>query len=311
MKPKKIKKGDVIGVISPASSPDDLTRIDKGVSYFEKLGYRVEVGKNVGKYHGYLAGKDEERLRDIHAMFRNKKVKAIICVRGGYGTPRLLDKIDYELIKQNPKIFCGYSDITAIHLAILKQTKLITFAGPMLAVDFWNEVEPYTEENFWRLISSEKKLGKISAPENSEIIYNSKKIFEGKLIGGNMALVLSQLGTRFISKFDNKILLLEDIGELPYRVDRMFAQLRNADVLKKIKGLILGQFTDCEETEKEKRTLTLNQVFADYTDKLKIPVLKNFPHGHVKKTLTMPIGLTIKIDCRNAFISFEEAAVRD
>lgn len=309
IKPKKLKKNDVVGIISPASSPDDLTRIEKGVGYFEKLGYRVEVGKNVGKYHGYLAGTDEERLEDIHAMFANKKVKAIICLRGGYGAPRLLDSLDYNLIKQNPKIFCGYSDITALHLAIFKKTGLITFAGPMLAVDFWNDVNKFTEENFWRAVSSSKKNLIVPAPTGSEMIFSSNSSTEGKIIGGNMALLLSQLGTEYISKFKKKILLLEDIGELPYRVDRMFAQLRNANVLSEISGLILGQFTDCEETDTAKRTLSLSEVFDGYLNGLKIPVVKNFPHGHVKETLTIPIGLKIKIDGRRKKIVFSEAGV--
>lgn len=309
IKPKKLCKGDVIGIISPASSPDDLTRIEKGVRYFEKFGFKVEVGKNVGKYYGYLAGTDEQRLHDIHSMFSNKNISAIICVRGGYGTPRLLDKLDYDLIRKNPKIFCGYSDITALHLAILKQCRLVTFAGPMLAVDFWNEVNPYTEENFWRVISSSKKIGTIAPPANEEMIFSSAKSVETKIIGGNMALVLSQLGTRFIPKLYNKILLLEDIGELPYRVDRMFAQLRNADVLRQISGLILGQFTDCEETDKEKRTLRLSEVIDGYTGKLKIPVVQNFPHGHVKQTITVPIGIKIKIDGKKKIIAYTEGAV--
>lgn len=309
IKPKRLKKGAIIGVISPASSPDDLTRIDKGVGYFEKLGYRVEVGKNVGKYFGYLAGTDEERLEDIHAMFANKKVNAIICLRGGYGTPRLLDKLDYNLIKRNPKIFCGYSDITALHLAILKKSGLITFAGPMLAVDFWNDVNKFTEENFWRAVSSSKKNLVVPQPNGSEMIFSSNDTTEGKIIGGNMALVLSQLGTEYVSKFKKKILLLEDIGEVPYRVDRMFAQLRNANVLNDISGLILGQFTDCEETDAAKRTLSLGEVFDGYLSGLKIPVVKNFPHGHVKETVTIPIGIKIKIDGAKKYVAFCESGV--
>ncbi len=137
MKPKKLAKGDVIGIISPASSTDDPARIEQGVTYFEKIGYRVEVGKNVGKVHGYLAGTNEERLEDLHAMFKNKNIKAIVCVRGGYGSPRILDKIDYRIIRNNPKIFVGYSDITALQMAFLEKAGLVTFAGAMLAVDFY------------------------------------------------------------------------------------------------------------------------------------------------------------------------------
>ena len=158
-KPKRIKKGDLIGIISPASAPDDLSRINSGVRYLEKNGFNVIVGSNVGKNHGYLAGSDDDRISDLHSMFKNKNVKAVLCVRGGYGSPRLLDKIDYSLIKRNPKIFVGYSDITVLQMAFLQKANLVTFAGPMLAVDFYNEVSPFTEEFFWRMITSNKKLG--------------------------------------------------------------------------------------------------------------------------------------------------------
>jgi len=168
IKPNRLRKNDLIGIISPASSPNDSDRIEKGVNYLEKMGYRVEVGKNVGKSLGYLAGTDEERLDDLHYMFRKKEVTAIISVRGGYGSARLLDKIDYRLIRKNPKIFVGYSDITALQLAIYAKTGLITFAGPMLAVDFWDEINPFTEETFWRIITSPRKIGKIVNPNGEK-----------------------------------------------------------------------------------------------------------------------------------------------
>ena len=162
VKPKKLQKGDLIGVISPASSPDDLSKINLGVNYLEKLGYKVEVGKNVGNYHGYLAGSDEERLADLHSMFKKKDVKAIFSVRGGYGSPRLLDKIDFNIIKSNPKIFVGYSDITALQMAFYQKAGLITFAGPMVAVDFYNSVDPFTEEFFWSSLHPIKKSAELN-----------------------------------------------------------------------------------------------------------------------------------------------------
>lgn len=148
IKPPRLKKGDTIGIITPASTPDNLERINEGVKYFERLGYRVILGKNVGKYYGYLAGTDEDRLEDLHSMFADKNVKAIFCARGGYGTIRLLDRINFNLIRKNPKIFVGYSDITALQLAIFRKTGLVTFSGPMAAVDFAGEVNSFTEEVF-------------------------------------------------------------------------------------------------------------------------------------------------------------------
>ena len=310
IKPKRLRKGDLIGVISPASSPNELERIEKGVKYLEGLGYKVAVGKNVGKVHGYLAGTDEERLDDLHSMFGNKDIKAIFNVRGGYGSGRLLDKINYGLIKRNPKIFVGYSDITALQMAFLKKTGLITFAGPMVAVDFASDnVDPFTEENFWKIITSSKKIGKINNPNNEKFYTLSKGRGEGSLIGGNLALLISLMGTDYQPNFSNSVLLLEDIGEDPYRIDRMFYQLKYAKVFSKIKGIILGRFVDCYIKDKTQSSLTLNDVISDYLEELKIPVLYNVKHGHIKENLTIPWGLKTKINTTRCFIEITESAV--
>ncbi len=310
VKPKKLNKSDVIGIISPASSPHDLEKIDKGTKYLEKLGYRVEVGKHVGKNHGYLAGTDEERLEDLHAMFKNKAVKAIINVRGGYGSGRLLDKINYNLIKQNPKIFVGYSDITALQMAFLRKTGLVTFAGPMVAVDFSaKKVDPFTEEVFWKTITSSKKIGKITNPQNERFYHLTKGRGEGTLVGGNLALLTSIMGTAYQPDFTNTILLLEDIGEEPYRIDRMFYQLKHANVFKKAKGIVLGRFVDCYLKDKSNPSLTLNDVISDYFEHLKIPVLYNVKHGHIKQNITIPWGLKTKVNASRCFIEITESAV--
>ena len=260
IKPKKLKPGDVIGIISPASSPDDLTKINSGVQYLEKLGYRVEVGKNVGSHEGYLAGSDAQRLTDLHEMFKNKQIKAIFSIRGGYGSGRLLDKIDYKLIRNNPKIFVGYSDINALQLAFFTKTGLITFAGPMVAVDFHDEVSAFTEEVFWRTITSDKKIGKLQNPRKEKFYLLNKGRAAGRILGGNLTLLNSLLGTEYLPKLKGAILLLEDIHEAPYRIDRMLNQLRLAKVFKQISGVMLGHFVDCVEQDPTKQSFTLNEV---------------------------------------------------
>lgn len=308
-KPQSLRLGDTIGIISPASSPDDLSRINKGATYFEKLGYQVEVGKNVGKYSGYLAGSDEERIEDLHTMFVNSKIKAIICVRGGYGSPRLLDKIDYQLIKKNPKIFVGYSDITALQLAFLRKANLVTFGGPMLAVDFYSEINRYTEENFWRTITSTKKMGKVILPENESLQSITIGKADSEIIGGNLSLFLSLLGTPFLPKMKNKILFLEDVDEAPYKIDRMLNQLSISGILKEISGLLLGEFSDCVEKDVDKKTLTLDEVFQSYFGNLHYPVINNFPHGHRKANYTIPFGIRTKINADKGYVEFLECAV--
>lgn len=309
IKPKKLKVGDVIGVISPASSPSDLSKIETGVNYLEKLGYKVELGKNVGKEYGYLAGTDVERLADFYEMFENKKIKAIFCLRGGYGSARILDKINFPIIKSNPKIFVGYSDITALQLAIFRKTRMITFAGPMVATDFSGDVNEFAEENFWRVISSDKKIGRLHNPGNQKFFALNNGRCEGSILGGNLALIASLLGTEFVPKFKNSILLLEDIGEAPYRVDRLLNQLKLNGILNEVSGIILGRFVDCYEDDKEKKTLTLNQVIEDYLSNLKIPVMYNFSHGHIKENLTIPLGLNCKMNATKSFVEFNESAV--
>lgn len=309
IKPGKLKKGDLIGIISPASTPDDLTRIDKGVKYLEKLGYQVEVGRNVGQNHGYLAGKDEARLADLHYMFRKKEVKAIFCVRGGYGTPRLLDAIDYSLIKKNPKIFVGYSDITALQMAFLKKTGLVTFAGPMLAVDFWNEVSPFTEEMFWAMVTSKKKFGKVLNPNSEKFHILRSGSAENQLIGGNLSLIASLIGTGYLPSFRDKILMIEEIGEPPYRIDRMFSQMKLSGVFSQISGIILGRFVDCYESDQFKKTLTLNEVIEDYLGNLEMPVVYNFKHGHIKDNITMAFGLNYRINTPKCTVEIMENGV--
>ena len=309
LKPKKLSNGDLIGLISPASTPDNLERIEKSVKYFESLGYRVAVGKNVGKYRGYLAGTDEERLNDLHEMFRNKNVKAIIAVRGGYGCGRILDKINYNLIKKNPKIFVGYSDITALHAAIHKKTGLVTFAGPMAAVDFYENPSRFTEENFWNLLTNNKKIGKIENPDGENFYTLNKGRGEGRIFPANLTVLVSLLGTDYFPNMKDTIWVLEDIEEPPYRIDRMFNQLRLNKVFKQSKAIVLGRFVHCYETDTAKKTLTLNEVIADYFDNLKIPVLYNIKHGHIADNITFPVGLKAKVNASRGFIEIVENAV--
>lgn len=309
IKPGRLKKGDLIGIISPASTPDDLSRIEKGVKYLEKLGYNVEVGRNVGQNHGYLAGKDEARLEDLHYMFQKKEVKAVFSVRGGYGTPRLLDNIDYSIIKKNPKIFVGYSDITALQMAFLKKAGLVTFAGPMLAVDFWNDVSPFTEEMFWAMVTSKKKFGKVTNPNGEKFHVLRPGNAEGQLTGGNLSLVAALMGTGYLPSFKDTVLMIEEIGEPPYRIDRMFSQLKLSGVFKQISGIILGRFVDCYESDQFKKTLSLNDVIQDYFGNLDVPVIYNFKHGHIKDNITMAFGLNYRLNTSKCTVEVTENAV--
>jgi muramoyltetrapeptide carboxypeptidase len=197
LKAPKLRRGDVIAIIAPASAPSASEKIEKGVRYFEQLGYRVKLGTHVHAQHGHLAGTDEQRLNDLNTMLRDPQVKAIFAVRGGYGTPRLLPFVDYKAIRQQPKIIVGYSDITGLQLAIFRKTGLVTFSGPMSGVEFWKKPDPYTEEHFWRLVTSTKKPGKLPQPAKEPSKKRISGRAEGPLLGGNLSLIISNLGTPF------------------------------------------------------------------------------------------------------------------
>jgi muramoyltetrapeptide carboxypeptidase len=308
LKPPALKKGDVIGIVSPASSPDDFTRIEQGVKYLESLGYRVKLGKHIFKRYGYLSSTDDERADDLNEMFADEKVKAIICVRGGYGTPRLLDKVDYNLIKKKPKIFVGYSDITALQLAIFKKTGLVTFSGPMLAVDIYSNFDSFAEEFFWRILTSREKKIEIKNPNGVELNTLKSGKATGTLLGGNLSLIASIMGTKYQPSFNGSVLVIEDIGEEPYRIDRYLSQLKNSGVLYKINACILGQFTDCAPKEPEK-SLTLEQIFNDYLGNLKIPVISNLSYGHIPQKLTLPLGARVRVDAKRQKITIIESVL--
>jgi muramoyltetrapeptide carboxypeptidase len=307
IKPEKIKPGDVIGIIAPSSPVSDGNKLDAGVKYFEKMGYRVKVGLNALKERGYLAGTDAERVDDLHNMFLDKNVKLIICLRGGYGATRLLDKIDYNIIGKHPKIFCGYSDATALQNAFFYKTGLVSLAGPMVGVDFWKDVSPFTEESFWSSVTTSETI-KIKYSDGGGLKSFGAGNAEGRLIGGNLALFSSMAGTKYLPDPEGKILLLEETGEVPYRIDRMLNQLRLIGYLDKVKGVILGGFTDCEETDTQRKSLALAEVIGDYfTRDFKSPVIYNLDHGHLINNLTIPIGVNVRINSISCSIEFLES----
>jgi muramoyltetrapeptide carboxypeptidase len=242
-------------------------------------------------------------------MFSDKNVKAIMCLRGGYGAFRLLDKINYKLIQKNPKIFVGYSEITSLQNAIFSKTGLITFAGPMPAVDFVNNISPYTEEWFWKIVTTNKKIGKVKYPENSKMPFINKGIANARILGGNLAVFSAMLGTDYFPDMKDKILLLEDIDEKPYKIDRMLNQLRLAKVFKGLKGVILGRFVECYEQDPNKKTLCLGEVIEHYFKVLKIPTIYTFPHGHIKDFVTIPFGLRVGLNATKGTVEFLENAV--
>jgi len=243
IKPKKLKKGDTIAVISPSGAVKEDKFFKPSIEYFENNGYKIKIAPHAEDKKAYLAGADKDRLSDLMSFFEDESVNAILCSRGGYGSYRLLANIDYEKININPKIFLGYSDITALLISILNRSNLITFHGPLFLSDFGtSKVDKYTEKNFFDILTGNIELPfKYSNPINYECIKSGQA--EGELIAGNLAVFAGLLGTPYFPDVTGKILLLEDVGEPLYKIDRMLMQLKLAGVFDKIAGLLFGEFT--------------------------------------------------------------------
>ncbi len=287
LKPQALKKGDKIAIISPSGSVNYQEKFEKAAHYFESKGFEVEIFPNAKKSNGYLAGRDEERLSDLMKAFFDKSIKVILTTRGGYGALRILDKIDYKIIKENPKIFCGYSDITTYHTAIFKKTGLVTFHAPFALFDFGaDEVDPYTERNFFNIL--EKNF--VGQPIENAFEYScvNNGIATGELVGGNLCTLLSLMGTEFQPDFKNKILYLEDVNEPLYKIDRMLSQLKLCGVFEEIKGLLVGKFS-CAEAEFHKK---IKELLKEY----EIPCGYGFSATHELQKMTLPLNVEYEID---------------
>ncbi len=313
-KPYRLESGMTIGLIAPASAPGDDKLIDRGIGALKSRGYRVKLARCARAKLGFLAGTDRQRLADLHSMFRNPKVDAIFCLRGGYGTARLLKGIDYDLIRQNPKIFVGFSDITALHLAFLRKARLVTFHGPMVTSNFAKKKGTlYTLEGFLRMLSEPEPFGSILPGSGTK---RGKTLRKGQvtapLVGGNLSIVVTTLGTPWEISTKNKIVFLEDVGEANYRIDRMLTHLLNAGKFDGAAGIVFGKFSDCEikPTGDGCATQTIEEILRDRMGHLKIPIAYDFPFGHVDYTATLPLGIKATLNATKGDLIIEESAVR-
>jgi muramoyltetrapeptide carboxypeptidase len=308
VKPTALRPGDVIGICAPASAPPPDDSLSRGIRYLERLGYRIKPGKYLHRSRGYLAGTDAERASDLNALFADPKVKAIFTARGGYGSQRILPLLDYGLIRRHPKIVVGYSDITAIQLALLGRTGLVTFSGPMVASNLSSGLRGKAEEIFWDLLTSRRP----AAPVKARNLPTRRKIRPGKpdgrLIGGNLAMLAASVGTSYFPVMRDVVLFFEEVAEAPYRIDRMLRQMKLASVLENPRGILLGAFVDCKP-DKRKPSLSLRDVFLDTFSEHRYPVLQGLHYGHVKNSLTLPIGVRVRLDSVKGRIEFLEGAV--
>ena len=310
-KPKRLKAGDTVAVIAPASGLSSES-FDKALQNLESLGLKTKVGKAARGIKGFLAATDKERLDDLHWAFTDSEISAVWCVRGGYGAARLLSDIDYNLIRKNPKILIGYSDITALHLAISQKTGLVTFHGPVAA----SELSDYTKNHVTNVLMNPSAPYKIELSEYNKAqesnLFKTETITAGKargrLIGGNLSLLAALAGTPFaLREMKGKILFIEDVGEQPYRIDRMLTQLRQSIDMRALAGIALGVFEDCNPRTKD--TQTLEDVIKDRLGDLGIPVVYGLSFGHIRDQFTLPVGTEAELDAGNATLTLLETSV--
>ena len=299
--PRKLNKGDTIGIISPSSPYRALCKeslnyeLDNIKKTIENFGFKVKMGRTCYlSYKGYLAGTDEDRVKDIEIMFEDKTIDAILCLKGGYGTPRILDKINYDIIKNNPKIFIGYSDITALHIAFNQNCNLVTFHGIMAAtVSNWDE---FTYNSFMDILDMKENL-ELKNPEDEELYTLVKGSANGIIIGGNLSLIASTIGTSYEINVKDKILFIEEIGESIYKIDRMLTQLELAGKFNDCKGIIFGDFEDCNKEREE--DYDLYDLLLNKIKKYNKPCIYNLQSGHCKPMISMPLGVNCELDATN------------
>ena len=315
LKPERLCLGDTVGIIAPSSPPQDPEAIDRAVEALERFGFIPKLADNVRSRRGFLAGSDRERAADVMQMFTDETVKAIICLRGGYGSARLLNLIDYRIIRRHAKIFSGFSDITSLHCAFAKRVNMISMHAPMLNGGLQAEDVPeFTRASFLRTVMEAKPPGSIiSNYDKTNISTVRCGVAEGRLIGGNLSVLCAAIGTPYEPSFKGKILFLEDVNEQPYRLDRMLTQLLNTGLLRHVAGMAVGVNKDCEDDGKEKVIEEYRQssadVMAERLQSLGVPVVMGLPFGHVHLNATIPVGANARLDADNGDLMILESAV--
>ena len=316
IKPSALKNDDTIGLIAPASPLIESQRtLIEAVEKIEALGFQVTLGKNIQSKKGYLAGTIVERVADIHAMFSDPEIKAIMAIRGGYGSAQLLPHLDYKRIQNNPKILIGYSDITALLNGIHRMTGLVTFHGPVAISTFTD----FTKKYFYRVLGETQAIGEIEDAPFEDNLQTSNRIWafrkgigEGKLIGGNLTLLQASLGTPYEIDTKDSLLFFEEVDEAPYDLDRILNQFKQAGKFNHCRGVLFDKLTSIKPYSRApgfNNSLSVEEVIADIFDEYDFPVCVGFSLGHIKDKPTLPLGIRARLDADKGRLILLEAAV--
>lgn len=303
--PKRLSKGDLIAVTAPGGAiwnPNDVLKFE---TLLKTMGYSVILGETLKKRHGYLAGRDDERVDELHRFFANPEIKGIICMRGGWGCARLLDKIDFDLIRTNPKIFMGFSDITSLLNAFYLKSGLVTFHG-LVGVNTWNA---FSTDVFQRVVCEGEACDfpKDAALEKNFKVIN-KGVARGKLFGGNLSVISGVIGSPYFQLPENTILFLEETNEEPYVVDRLLTHLKIANVYQNVTGVIFGNCSKCN-AENPNESMATKEVIREHFAEFNFPVSYGSPIGHISNKWTLPIGIEVEMNAETGSLVMLENAV--
>jgi muramoyltetrapeptide carboxypeptidase len=313
IRPPRLAPGHRISLIAPAGpllERDDLTRAEE---LCRALGYEPIVGRNAYNRHGYCAGTDEERLADLNGALQDSSIDAIWCIRGGYGSLRLLDQVDYSALARRPKALIGFSDVTALLNAVTRLTGVVTFHGPVARAG----MPSFSRTHFDRVLTSAAPAGRLGripqptdllVPQANRIVTLTGGVAEGPLVGGNLTLLQCLIGTPYFPELAGTILFLEDVGEDLYRIDRMLAHLRLIGALRRLAGVVVGRFTEMKRSGGD-GALGFDEVLGGYFRPLGIPVAYGFPIGHIEAQWTLPLGIRARLDADRGEVELLEPAV--
>lgn len=306
---KRLQPGDTIGLIAPSGACRVPGAVEHAVEGTKRMGFNVKVGESCHARYGYLAGTDEVRARDVNRMFTDDEVDAIICIRGGYGAARILDRLDYSAIAAHPKIFVGFSDVTALHLALQKECQLVTFHGPM-AISGWADhpLDDFSRDSLFAAIADPSPMGALVNPPEYPRATVNPGVCEGPLVGGNLSLLTSTIGSPWEVDARGRILFIEDIGERTYCLDRMLTQLRLAGKFDECAGVVFGDFADCP-IEYPDYGLTLEEIIRDVVAPCGKPIFTGLRCGHCTPKLTLPFGVRCRLDADACTLTVLEGAV--
>jgi len=289
--PAPLHIGDSVGIVA-AAGPPDPTILDAGIQFLERTGLRPVTGCHINERNGYLAGTDDQRCRDLNSMLKDQRVRGIMLARGGYGTMRLLRTVDYHAVAADPKLLLGMSDVTALQLALYKRCGLVTLSGPMIAGQVGQTLDPLSEQWLIKALTSPLDGRNLWPPEPGlQVLRHGRAL--GALLGGCLSLVTALLGTPYCPCYQGAILLLEEVGEPPYRVDRMLIQLKLAGILDSVAGMVLGHFLGPDGTSILDEA---QRIVMELTSDNPIPVITGYPHGHTLPNLTIPNAAPVEFD---------------